>query len=100
MNLQYQPNVKNGKYQFQIIIKDIYDLLLTINDKDCDELTKIHDYIDENINKYVEHIKKPFYNFEPTKIMGFTAKSFVKYFDVEPSQYKEFIKDLQKFAYI
>jgi|GEM_PF-1944318 len=90
----------NEKYIFQVIIKDIYDLLLSINNLEDAKLSRVHEYIENNINQFIEKLKRPLYNFEPTEVDEFTANSFIEYLCVETSQYEMFRNDLRKLATI
>ncbi len=94
----YYADVTIGKHKYQIIIQDIYDLLLIINEKESDDLTRIHRYIDENINKFIEKVKQPLYSFEPGTVDKFTANTFITYCNVDISARKQFKKDLENLA--
>ncbi|MGN4457417.1 SMEK domain-containing protein [Bacillus cereus group sp. MYBK57-1] len=89
--------IKNTSYK--IIIIDLMDLLILINKKKNKDVSKIHEYIKENINLPIETLKNKGYKIDPDELKVFTAKSFIKYCGVDdPTEQETFLLDIQKFA--
>ncbi|MDA2549583.1 SMEK domain-containing protein [Bacillus cereus] len=89
--------VKNTSYK--IILIDLMDLLILINEKKNKDVSKIHEYIKENISLPIETLKNKGYKIDPDELKEFTAKSFINYCGVDDSTEQEtFFLDIQKFA--
>ncbi|HHY2677052.1 TPA: SMEK domain-containing protein [Bacillus toyonensis] len=89
--------VKNAEYK--IIIMDLMDLLLLFDEKENKDVSKIHEYIKENINSPIEVLKNKGYKIDPDELKGFTAKSFIKYCGLDdPTEQETFFLDIQKLA--
>lgn len=87
------------KKNYQIIVQDINDLILVIDALGDEELSTVRNYINENINLYIDAIKKPLYNFVPGAVSPFNANSYLAYYKLDGIDEKEnAIKALKKLA--
>ncbi|WP_242310169.1 SMEK domain-containing protein [Bacillus cereus group sp. BfR-BA-01524] len=89
--------VKNAEYK--IIIMDLMDLLLLFDEKENKVVSKIHEYIKENINSSIEVLGNKGYKIDPDELKVFTANSFLKFCEPESlDERNEFFSEIQKLA--
>ncbi|MGF9872894.1 SMEK domain-containing protein [Bacillus tropicus] len=88
-----------GNNVYQIVIMDLMDLIRIIDEQESKKVSEVHDYIQNNIHKYIEPLRRIFYKIEPDELKSFTAQAFINDCDLENHTEEEtFFLEIQKFA--
>ncbi|WJE22424.1 SMEK domain-containing protein [Bacillus cereus] len=86
-------------YEYQIVIMDLMDLLRIIDEQDSKTVSEVHHYLQNNINLYIEPLRRILYNIEPDELKSFTAQAFIDDCDLENHAEEEnFFLEIKKFA--
>ncbi|SEB27705.1 SMEK domain-containing protein [Paenibacillus sp. 276b] len=94
----YYADVKDDK-EYQIIIQDLYGLILEIDALDDETLGDLRKYINKNINSVIDAVRQPFYEHIPATVSPYTAVAFFKHFDMtDINHQQEFIQQMDKFS--
>ncbi|SME51260.1 hypothetical protein BACERE00185_05672 [Bacillus mobilis] len=88
-----------GNNAYQIVIMDLMDLIRIIDEQESKKASEVHDYIQNNIHKYIEPLRRIFYKIEPDELKSFTAQAFINNCDLENLTEEEtFFLEIKKFA--
>jgi len=96
LNIFYKDNNegKNEKYPYQIVLFDLYDLILEIDERSNEKVSEIHTYIMRSIRQPLNELQRDYYSSDTEDVIPFNAASLIAFYSIDEDYIKEFQNDL------
>ncbi|MGL6103421.1 MAG: SMEK domain-containing protein, partial [Exiguobacterium acetylicum] len=100
LNIFYKDNNEdeNEKYPYQIVLFDLYDLILKIDEQNNEKVSEIHSYIMRSIRQPLNELQRNYYSIDTEDVTPFDAASLIDFYSIDKDYIKEFQKDLLNLA--
>ncbi|WP_246431737.1 SMEK domain-containing protein [Paenibacillus endophyticus] len=88
--------VNSDKYQ--IVVQDLYGLILEIDALDDEKLSEVRKYINKNINQVIEAVRQPLYDHVPETVHPYKATAYFYHFKFDKKEQQDVKVQLDKLA--
>jgi len=94
----YISDAEVNSYKYQIIVQDLYGLILEIDALGDKKLSKVQKYINKNINQVIEAVRQPLYDHVPETVHSYRATAYFNHFKFDKKEQQDVKVQLDKLA--